>query len=133
MTGLPRQAVWIAALIVAAMGAFGAYQGWVRSASGPADSPAAVGASIAQGNSTTKAATALEEPEEPLPEALTEARVRTLIRQEIQATLNPPAPAAPAAPVIATPAPLSIPPAAPRPAPPSDPASDAGLLSGARP
>lgn len=139
MTGLPRQAVWIAALIIVAMAAFGGYQGWVKSASGPADSPAAVGSAIAPGNTTAKSATALEEPEEPLPEALTEARVRTIARQEVQSALNPKPAAAPSAPVTTTPTPITPPPAAARPAPvpaaprPADPAAEAGLLSGARP
>ena len=129
MIGLPRQAVWVAALAVGVLAVLGAYEGWRRSASGSADSPAAVGAAISStANAAAKTATAQEEPEEPLPEALTEARVRTLIRQEIQAALNP-QPAAPREPSATA---QTTPPAAPRPAP-IDPAADAALLSGARP
>jgi hypothetical protein len=127
MIGLPRQAVWVAALAVLALALVGAYEGWRRSGSSPADSPATVGAAVTPTVNAAKTATALEEPEAPLPEALTEARVRTIVRQEIQAALNP-QPAKPREPAVSpTPAP------APRPQAPADPAAEAALLSGAAP
>lgn len=118
MIGLPRQAVWVAALAVGVLAVYGAYEGWRRSDAGPADNPAAVGAAMGATANTAKTATALEEPETPLPEALTEARVRSIVRQEIQAALNP----KPAAPREASP---------PTPRPPVDPAAEAAALSGA--
>jgi len=122
MIGLPRQAVWLAALAVGVLAVVGAYEGWRRSASGPADSPAAVGAGMTATANSAKTATALEEPEVPLPEALTEARVRSIVRQEIQSALNPKPAAEPSAPAPA-----------PRPATPVDPAAEAAALSGAAP
>lgn len=119
MIGLPRQAVWVAALALGALAIYGAYEGWRRSDAGPADSPAAVGAGMSATANTAKAATALQEPETPLPEALTEARVRSIVRQEIQAALNPKPAAEPSAPA---PAPRS---------PTTDPAAEAAALSGA--
>jgi hypothetical protein len=127
MTGLPRQAVWTAALIILFLAAYGAYEGWKRSASEPADNPSAVGAAITPANAVGKAATPIVEPPQPAPEALTEARVRSIARQEVQAALNPPAPSPP---VITTPPPPNL-----RPVPPASdtgPGPDAAALSGAR-
>lgn len=129
MVGLPRQAVWAAAAVVGLLALVGAYEGWRRSSSGPADNPAAVGSAMSPtANAAAKTATALEEPEEPLPEALTEARVRTIVRQEIQSALNPTRAEPPPSSAPATPAPA----AAPRPAaPPADTGGEAQFLSGA--
>jgi hypothetical protein len=132
MTGLPRQSVWIAAALIVALSAFGAYEG-LQKASSPVtadDLPVPLSGAPAKPapGAATKTATALPEPVAPTVAALSESQIRSIVRQEVQAVLTKGEPeAAPLA--LQPPTTLSTPPTIVR--GPSDARSDAELLSGA--